>query len=1228
MSLRRTWEVFRLDFRHHLRRPLLWFLVAILALCAWGLSSGHMRVSSGDADVGGTKSWFTSEFAMGRILSLLTALIFSFFVAVAAGMVVIRDDETKVSDLLHSTPLRASEYIWGKFAAVFMAFVAVLGLQIAFHAFANHALTTAKTAEFVGPFGLWNYLRPMIVFALPAIFFFAGTSFAVGAWSRRPILVFFIPVAVFVLSIFFLWSWTPNWLDPRINRLLEWIDPSGVRWLNETWLKVDRGVQFYNHSTIPLDSGFVASRIAFAALGLLAVWFSRVHLSATLRGSRVRSGAKAARIAEPATIAQTARPPLSSLAMKSGKPGFWRGTWEVARVERSELKASAGLYLFGPLILLQTVASAAFALGAFDTPLLNTSGQLAVASMGPLTTCVCLLLLFYTTESLERERVRLLGQIHASTPVRTASILFGKAIANSIVAFVLLAFAFVADAIVLVFQGGVPIEVRPFLVVSLLLLPTFVLWCSFVTAAHSVSRNRWATYGIGLAALFVTGYCNTRGWMNWAGNWPLWGTVQWSDMGTFELLRTELWVNRVMVLAMAVMFIALALRFHPRRDADASGVFARMAPKPLFVSTLRFAPWMLAPFILCVWLYRDAQAGFQGNDNKKKAKDYWAKNIQTWKDAPKPSITGVDLDLELEPARRWLRSDGTFTLTNDKDVALRQIPITRGVDWEKLEWTLDGEKVVPEDRAGLCIFTPKKPLAHGESLKLSFRFENEFPHGATKNGGGTSDFVLPSGVVLTSFAPEMVPMLGFADGAGVDEDNHSDAKVYPDDFYEGITDSGFGNNLPSTTHVRVTAPEEYTINSVGTLESDEVHDGKRTVVWVSDHPVQFFNVVAGRWAVRRGEGTVIYYHPDHTYNIDEMITALDGARRYYSEWFRAYPWKELKLSEFPNLASYAQGFPTNITFSENIGFLTKSEPKAEAAFLVTAHEAAHQWWGNILSPGKGPNGDLLSEGMSHFSTILLMNQMKGLHERIEFCKGIENRYGDNRQVDSEKPLVKIDGSRPGDTTCTYDKGGWVFWMLLNRIGRDQDLGGLRSFIAKYETNPDHPVLQDFIATMREFAPDKESFDDFVKQWFFSVVVPEYQLADASKTRVVEVGSNGNGDNEQWEVHVRVTNAGTGRMPVEIAAERGERFPDVAEKDKKESKKETRPADDTVLAAEHAPAPADAKKSEYRDARAAITLGAGESQDVVIRCPFEPERILVDPDALVLQLQRRLAIFRF
>jgi hypothetical protein len=173
--------------------------------------------------------------------------------------------------------------------------------------------------------------------------------------------------------------------------------------------------------------------------------------------------------------------------------------------------------------------------------------------------------------------------------------------------------------------------------------------------------------------------------------------------------------------------------------------------------------------------------------------------------------------------------------------------------------------------------------------------------------------------------------------------------------------------------------------------------------------------------------------------------------------------------------------------------------------------------------------------------------------------------------------------------------------------------------------------------MREFAPDKDSFDDFVKQWFFQVVVPQYELADATKVHIV--GGSDGGPEDEWEIRVKVKNAGTGSMPVEIAATRGERFPDEKTSDSKtakekaaESSSETA-SESVVQAADLSPNPsaaaADAKADKaYREARTTITLGAGESQDVVLRCPFEPSTIVVDPDAVVLQLERKFAIFRF
>jgi hypothetical protein len=647
-----------------------------------------------------------------------------------------------------------------------------------------------------------------------------------------------------------------------------------------------------------------------------------------------------------------------------------------------------------------------------------------------------------------------------------------------------------------------------------------------------------------------------------------------------------LW-NRAFMLSLAVLLVALSMRWFGRQEFDAQRILHRLRPKALAWSVFTLVPAMLLPAILGVTIWRKVEDGYQSEAEDELRKDYWRRNLATWRDAEDPAIVHVDVDTELEPAERWFRVDGSYLLNNPHDEALDRWAITPG-RWEEISWTLDGEPYEPEDRAGLMVFD--RSLAPGEEVRLGFAYEAVYPRGFNETGGGAGTFVLDAGVVLTTFGPAWLPSIGYLEGVGVDEDNQYEPREYPEDHYVGTTPSAFGNEGPPfTTRVQVTAPEEYTVNSVGVLTDSSVADGRRTVVWESDHPVTFFNLVAGRWAVREGNGTAIYYHPAHTYNIQEMGEALDAARRYYSEWFYPYPWRLLKLSEFPALAGYAQGFATNITFSEGIGFLTESDPRSRTAFLVTAHESAHQWWGNLLTPGEGPGGNILSEGMSHYSTMMLTERVLGEGQRIEMSKRIETRYADNRQVDSERPMVRIDGSRAGDTTVTYDKGGWVAWMLMDLMGREAMLAGLQEFIAFYNPSPDHPVLEDLIATLRPHAPDPEAFDDFVQQWFFEVVVPEYRLTDATVERA----------GDDWKVSATITNVGSGRMPVEVAAARGVRFPELLD----EAQDQAEP---------------------YRDARAGVTLGGGESAVIEIRCAFEPERLVVDPDAMVLQLRREFA----
>ncbi|MCE9628326.1 MAG: hypothetical protein K8R56_10475, partial [Candidatus Eisenbacteria bacterium] len=105
-------------------------------------------------------------------------------------------------------------------------------------------------------------------------------------------------------------------------------------------------------------------------------------------------------------------------------------------------------------------------------------------------------------------------------------------------------------------------------------------------------------------------------------------------------------------------------------------------------------------------------------------------------------------------------------------------------------------------------------------------------------------------------------------------------------------------------------------------------------------------------------------------------------------------------------------------------------------------------------------------------------------------------------------------------------------------------------------------------------------------------VPEYKIDEAT---VAKQGAD-------WVVTATVRNLGTSNMTVPVAAVRGERF--------------AKPA-----------AEPGSKAEAYADARASVTLGPKDARTITIRCAFDPERVVVDPDITVLMLERQKAVLK-
>ena len=421
------------------------------------------------------------------------------------------------------------------------------------------------------------------------------------------------------------------------------------------------------------------------------------------------------------------------------------------------------------------------------------------------------------------------------------------------------------------------------------------------------------------------------------------------------------------------------MRCYRRREPDATRIVHRLRPRALAGTALRLAPWALVPLVAGTWLALEVGRGREGGAAKKQEKDYWRKNLATYRDARSPRPPpGRAATSTCSRSGRATTPAGRSTWSTTPRSRSAQVLLTGGPHWEKLAWTRDGEPYQPDDRAHLYVFTPAGGvLAPGQSMTIGFEHEGTFPRGHQQAEGGFAG-VHPA----LGRGPDELPAQRGARARlpGFGRDRRREPAGL-----QGVSRRllrGPDRLVPrlrarrSRRGSRITGPGRFTLNSVGTKTADDVKDGRRTVVWESEHPVSFFNVVAGPMGRRagRGDGRVLSPRPSLQHRRD-----APGARRGPPLLLRVVlplPLARAQAERVPEPGELRPGVPDQHHVLRGHRLPDQEHARRSTRpFEITAHEAAHQWWGNILVPGKGPGGNVLSEGTSHFSTILLVEQV-------------------------------------------------------------------------------------------------------------------------------------------------------------------------------------------------------------------------------------------------------------
>jgi ABC-2 type transport system permease protein len=264
--------------------------------------------------------------------------------------------------------------------------------------------------------------------------------------------------------------------------------------------------------------------------------------------------------------------------------------------------------------------------------------------------------------------------------------------------------------------------------------------------------------------------------------------------------------------------------------------------------------------------------------------------------------------------------------------------------------------------------------------------------------------------------------------------------------------------------------------------------------------VNFFNIMSADLQVKsqihKGVEIAVYYHHEHAWNVERMMEASKDSLDLFSEAFGPYQHRQLRIIEFPGYRSFAQSFANTVPYSERIGFITDLRDKSniDPVYYITAHEVAHQWFGHQLNAANVQGSAILSEALSQYAALLVMQKKYGEDKIRKFLTFELDSYLRGRTQESigEMPFMRAENQQ----YIHYRKGSVVMMAIADRIGIEALNLALAGLIEQYKFSTElQPTTLDLLTAIK--AQSDPSHHDFIDQQFSQITLYDIRLSDAT-----------------------------------------------------------------------------------------------------------------------------------
>jgi len=286
--------------------------------------------------------------------------------------------------------------------------------------------------------------------------------------------------------------------------------------------------------------------------------------------------------------------------------------------------------------------------------------------------------------------------------------------------------------------------------------------------------------------------------------------------------------------------------------------------------------------------------------------------------------------------------------------------------------------------------------------------------------------------------------------------------------------------------------------------------------------------------------------PNPQARMKDLAAETAAAMEWMASQFGPPALPAVTVSPIPG--NFGQGFP-GLVYLSTISYLPEKDRPAAVqtsklnifySELLLAHEAAHQWWGNLVTSATYRDEWLL-EALANYTALMLVERKRGARvlESIldEYRAELLRETGDPKQpIEAAGPITwgaRLRGPEGLDPwrVITYCKGSWILHMLRRRLGDGPFLSMLAELRRKYEYNT--ITTEAFRALASRYTakddPDR-TLEGFFDAWVYGTGIPVLETVVRTRGKppayevAVTVKQSGVPDDFVVELPVAVTPA--------------------------------------------------------------------------------------------------------